>query len=119
MVQSIVLLNAQGLYQRLAMPMRDLAETWRVDNSDFENLYDWCIIEGIRHVLSVTINRHITVQYHDRQDIFRCIFSEMYTEIVQAIQHLFEANGIVIKQSRQLKILVTYNEIIIVHKPFV
>ena len=118
MVQSILILGARSLFDEMFTDLLLSAKRWMLSDDEFESLYDWCVTEALMVVLYQKTAQNVTVNGHYRHDIFRCVFDEVKPKLINSVRNLLTNSGITINIARTIKVMITYHEIIIVHKPF-
>lgn len=117
MSHSIVLINAQDIYATVGQGIYNACASWHI-GKEFENVYDWCVTEAISRITNRQVGKHFSIQNHNIHDVYRCIYTEVFEQLECVVKRTLSDSGIFINGNEPLKVLVTFNEIIIVHKPF-
>ncbi len=116
MSQVMFLLDGSNFYSVIYPQLCRAAQEHNVQVSELESLYDWVIIEAIRRVVTVQVANHVRVDNHYRHDVYRCVYDSIGYTVEQFVVTFFGTNNIQFLKHANLKILVTYRDIVIVKK---
>ena len=87
---------------------------------EIEAVFDWCVIEGLVEALEILVYGHFPtrpsselVRNHFEHDTYRMFYNDVRMDILPLIQNLIKGNGLEFLRSKQVKVLVTRNYLIL------
>ena len=115
MAQTIIIVNAQSMFHNLFKEIVEASYKWHL-REEVETLYDWVVIEAFCRVTSTRVLHHVTAANHNQHDVYRCVYDEVGMIAEKTMQFIFRDNQLFFKSPHKpFKLLVTYNELLIVN----
>lgn len=114
MKQVLLIVSANELSAQLLPLVRTGALLWKLHPTELETLYDWVVIEALSRVLRCTVYGHVSVAQYVQNDLYRCVYDELGFSAEAYVRSTVLTNGIRFLANQHLKVLVTFNELILV-----
>ena len=112
MFQSMIILDSSELSVRLKDTLVQAAHNNHLYHYDAEQLYDWIITRAFSNVLFLKVRGH--VRNFSPNDLFETIYREIGYDVEIQVNQYVLGHRLVFLQNEKIKMLVTYNNIVIV-----
>ncbi len=110
--QEILMFDIHNYSPEIVHHLRPYLDEYRIDEKSLEYVFDFCMAYSINRFLEVNFHGYVFNLHFN--DVYRNIYYEVYQHIDQVTMEIFDRYKVIFKRSEVLKLLVTYNTIVMV-----
>ena len=115
MSQTLIIVDGRDLFAQMRHGIYDMVRVWNLPGEHaFENLYDWLVIEGFRRAIRIQVPYHVDVTQVPYNDVYKCIFDHVGEMVTRMVLELIEANRLTFLRGSRIKMIVTFEDIVLV-----